>query len=177
MKKLLSLMAVLTAISVISEIVFAATPLGFDNTTVTINAQVGVSCQEAQHGAFPSPLIIDTQVVNDQNFSPTADQMVYCTNGVVFTVNVSSANGTALDQVCTSGGVSGMLMQSASWPGDTIAYTFMCAGDTNGAGNFTGAGFTTARAMGISIKVLEADAQAAMAHADYSDTVTLTISY
>jgi hypothetical protein len=31
--------------------------------------------------------------------------------------------------------------------------------------------------MGISIKVLAADAQAAMAHADYSDTVTLTISY
>ena len=177
MKKIMWLMAVLAAMSLMTDNLSAATPSGFANTTVTINAQVGVSCLEAQHGAFPSPLTIDTQVGSDQAFASTADQMVYCTNGVVFTVNVSSANGTALDQVCTSGGVSGMLMQSASWPGDTIAYTFMCAGDTNGAGNFTGAGFTTARAMGISIKVLAADAQAALAHADYSDTVTLTISY
>jgi hypothetical protein len=176
-KKILWLVAVFTATSMITGTAFAATPSGFSNTTVDVNARVGVSCAEAQHGAFPSPLIIDTQLASDQNFTPTADQMVHCTSGVVFTVNVSSANGTALDQVCTSGGVSGMLMQSASWPGDTIAYTFMCAGDTNGAGNFTGAGFTTARAMGISIKVLAADAQAALAHADYSDTVTLTISY
>jgi len=177
MKQIFSMATIFVIIFAMVGWLFAATPSGFSNTTVEVNARVGVSCAEAQHGAFPSPLIIDTQLASDQNFTPTADQMVHCTNGVVFTVNVSSANGTALDQVCTSSGVSGMLMQSASWPGDTIAYAFMCAGDTNGAGNFTGAGFITARAMGISIKVLAADAQAAMAHPDYSDTVTLTISY
>jgi hypothetical protein len=155
----------------------AATPAGFASTTVTVNAQVLVSCQEAQHGAFPNPLIIDTQAASDQTFAPSADELVRCTNGAVFTVKVSSANGTALDQTCTSGGVSGMALRSASWPGDAVAYNFMCAGDTGGTGNFTGLGYTTARAMGISIKVPVANAQTALAHADYSDTVTLTISY
>ncbi|PKN38513.1 MAG: hypothetical protein CVU62_06670 [Deltaproteobacteria bacterium HGW-Deltaproteobacteria-2] len=132
---------------------------------------------EAQHGSFPNPLTIDSQSAADQNFSPTADELVKCTNGVVFTVNVSSANGTAVNQTCTSGGVSGMALRSISWPADAIAYTFMCAGDTGGTGHFTGAGYTTARAMGISIKVPAADAQAAIAHTDYSDMVTLTLSY
>jgi spore coat protein U-like protein len=53
----------------------------------------------------------------------------------------------------------------------------MCAGDTDGAGHFMGTGCTTAEALGIRIKVLAANAQAAMAHADYLDTVTLTLSY
>jgi hypothetical protein len=176
-KKILGVMAVFAAMTMITVTASAATPDGFNNTTVKVNAQVTVSCQEAQHGAFPSPLTIDTQLSGDQNFSPSADELVKCTNGAVFTVKVSSANGTALDQTCTSGGVSGMALRSASWPGDAISYTFMCAGDTTGAGNFTGAGFTTAKAMGISIRVLAANAQTALAHADYSDTVTLTISY
>jgi hypothetical protein len=70
-----------------------------------------------------------------------------------------------------------MALKSAIWASDKIAYTFMCAGDTDGAGHFTGAGGTTARAMGIGIKILAADVQAAIAHNDYSDTVTMTISY
>jgi spore coat protein U-like protein len=53
----------------------------------------------------------------------------------------------------------------------------MCAGDTDGVGHFTGGGYTTAKSLGISIKVPAANAQTAIAHADYSDTVTLTISY
>lgn len=177
MRKMLSLMAVITAISVISHNALAATPSGFANTNVTVTARVNVSCQEAQHGSFPNPLTIDTQVTSDQIFLHSTDELVKCTNGTVFTVKISSANGTALDQACTSGGVSGMLLRSASWPGDTVAYTFMCAGDTNGAGRFTGAGPTVAKAMGISIKIAAADAQAALAHADYSDTVTMTILY
>ena len=70
-----------------------------------------------------------------------------------------------------------MALRSAGTPGDAIAYTFMCAGDTDGVGHFTGGGYTTAKALGISIKVPAANAQTAVAHADYSDTVTLTISY
>jgi hypothetical protein len=177
LKKIFWFVAVFAATSITTGTVFAATPSGFASTTVAVNAQVGASCTEAQHGSFPNPLTIDTQLVADQTFSPTADELVKCTNGVVFTVNVSSANGTALNQTCTSGGVSGMALKSASWPTDAIAYTFMCGGDTGGTGHFTGAGFTTARAMGISIKVAAANAQAALAHADYSDNVTLTISY
>ena len=177
MKKILWLMAVFTAMSFTADTASAASPAGFMNTTVSVNAQVLVSCQEVQHGSFPSPLTIDTEATGDQTFTPTADELVRCTNGTVFTVKVSSANGTALDQTCTSGGVSGMALRSASSPGDVIAYTFMCAGDTGGAGNFTGAGHTTARAMGISNKIPAANAQAVLAHADYTDTVTLTISY
>jgi len=170
-------MAVFTVLSLIIGTVSAGTPAGFATAIVKVNVQVLVSCQEAQHGLFPSPLTIDTEVAGDQTFTPSADELVRCTNGTVFTVKVSSANGTALDQTCTSVGVSGMALRSVSWPGDSIEYNFMCSGDTGGEGNFTGAGHTTARAIGIGIKVLAANAQAALAHADYSDTVTLTISY
>jgi hypothetical protein len=175
-KKILWLVAAF-ATSIITGTAFAATPSGFSSTTLTVSAQVVGQCQEAQHGSFPSPLTIDPLVTTDLTFSPSADELVRCVNGTVYTVKVSSSNGTALDQTCTSGGVSGMLLKSAIWASDKIAYTFMCAGDTDGSGHFTGAGYTIAKAMGISIKILAADAQAALAHADYSDTVTMTISY
>jgi hypothetical protein len=175
-KKILWIMAVFTSMSVITANAFAAQS-GFSSTTVTVNAQVTELCQEAQHGSFPNPLTIDPLSATDLTFLPSADELVRCANGAVFTVKVSSTNGSAVNQTCTSGGVSNMALRSASWPADTVAYTFMCAGDTDGAGHFTGAGYITARAMGISIKVLAANVQAAFAHNDYSDMVTLTISY
>jgi len=176
-KKIVLLTAVFVAVSFASVIAYAATPEGFSSAEIKVNAQVVASCVESQHGAFPNPMTVDTQLMTDQTFPPTADELVSCTNGAVFMVKISSTNGTALNQPCTSGGVSSMLLKSASWPGDTIAYTFMCAGDTNGQGYFTGAGFNSAKALGISIRVAAADAQAAFAHNDYSDTVTLTLSY
>lgn len=177
MKKILWLMAVLTAMSFTSNIGYSATPSGFANTTVKVNAQVIGVCKEVQHGSFPNPLMIDPLAASDLTFPPSADQLIKCVNGTVFTVKISSSNGTALDQNCTSSGVAGMALRSASWPSDSVDYIFTCAGDTDGRGNFTGAGFSTAKAMGIGIKILAADAQAALAHSDYSDTVTMTISY
>jgi hypothetical protein len=144
---------------------------------LTLNAQVIASCQEAQHGSFPNPMLIDTQSASDQTFSPTTDEVVKCTNNTVFTIKVSSANGTALNQNCSSSGVSAMALKSAGSPADTIAYTFYCSGDTDGSGHFVGAGFSTGRALGINVKILAADARASVAHADYADSVTLTISY
>jgi len=176
-KKILRFMAIVAAMIVMTVNVFAATPSGFANTTVMVNAQVAASCQEAQHGSFPNPLTIDTQLTGDQTFPPSTDELVRCTNGGVFTVKVSSTNGSAVDQTCTSSRVNNMLLKSASWPIDTIPYIFTCAGDTNGTGQFTGAGYAISRALGISIKVTAANAQLAMAHADYTDTVTLTITY
>ena len=177
MKKILWLMAVCTAMSVITGPASAEAPSGFSTTSLSVTAQVIGACTEAQHGAFPSPLTIDPSSASDQNFLPSADELVKCVNGGVFTVKVSSTNGTAVNQTCTSGGVSTMALKSASWPSDKVAYTFMCIGDTDGAGHFTGGGFITAKAMGISIKIAAPEAQAAMAHADYSDTVTLTLNY
>ncbi len=176
-EKVLWLMSVIVGIFLIGQITYAATPSGFSSTTVAVNARVTASCQEVQNGSFPNPLIIDTQLTGDQTFPPSTDELVRCTNGGVFTVKISSANGSAVDQPCTSSGVNNMLLKSASWPADTIPYSFMCAGDTNGTGQFTGAGYAISRALGISIKVTAANAQVALAHADYSDTVTLTITY
>ena len=177
MKKIILLMAALAAMSFAINPVFAASPAGFTSAEIKVNAQVGVSCQEIQQGAFPSPLIIDTQTPVEQAFPPSADELVRCTNGTVFTVKVSSANGSALDQTCTSGGVGNMVLKSSSWPSDVIGYTFACGGDTDGNGRFTGAGYNANKALGIGIKIAAADAQAAIAHNDYSDTVTLTITY
>jgi hypothetical protein len=175
--KILCFLMSFAATSVMAINVIAATPSGFSSTTVAVNARVTASCQEVQNGSFPNPLIIDTQLTGDQTFPPSTDELVRCTNGGIFTVKISSTNGSAVDQPCTSSGVNNMLLKSASWPADTIPYTFMCAGDTNGTGQFTGAGYAISRALGISIKVTAANAQVALAHADYSDTVTLTITY
>ena len=163
--------------SLSAKVAPAGTPSGFASATFAVNAQVNTACQEVQHGSFPNPLTIDTQSAVDQTFSPSADEQVKCTNGTVFTIKVSSGNGTAANQACTSVGVSNMALKSAGSPADVIAYTFLCSGDTDGSGHFTGSGFSTARALGMSVKVLAANAQAAVAHADYADSVTLTISY
>ena len=176
MKKILSV-AIIAVIVMAAGTTFSAPPSGFASTTVVVNAQMAAICQEAQHGSFPNPITIDALAGSDQTFSPAVDETLKCSNGTVFTVKVSSANGTAVGQTCTSSGVSSMALRSAGTPGDSIAYTFMCAGDTDGVGHFTGGGYTTAKALGISIKVPAANAQTAVAHADYSDTVTLTISY
>jgi hypothetical protein len=169
--------AIAMMVTAVAGIASAATPSGFVSTTVVVNAQITAVCQEASHASFPNPITIDALAGSDQTFLPTSDETLKCSNGTVFTVKVSSANGTAVDQACTSSGVSSMALKSAGTPTDTIAYTLMCAGDTDGAGHFTGGGHTTAKALGMRIKVLAANAQAAVAHADYSDTVTLTLSY
>ena len=155
----------------------ASTPSGFASTTIALSAEVGNACQEVQHGAFPNPIVINPQAAVDQTFSPTADQQVRCTSGMSFTIKVSSGNGSAVNQTCTSGGISAMALKSARSPADTIPYVFLCAGDTDGLGHFVGAGFNTPRSVGISVKILAVYAQNAVAHPDYSDTVTLTISY
>ena len=155
----------------------ASTPSGFESTTLALSAEVGNACQEVQHGAFPNPIVIDSQTVSDQTFLPTADELVRCTNGTTFTIKVSSGNGSAVNQNCTSGGISTMALKSVGSPADTIPYVFLCTGDTDGSGHFVGAGYNTPRALGVSVKILASYAQNAVAHTDYSDTVTLTISY
>jgi spore coat protein U-like protein len=177
MNNILSIAVMASIVLAMAWMMAFAAPSGFLSTTIAVNAQMTVMCQEAQHGSFPNPITIDPLAATDQIISPTADETLKCSNGTVFTVKVSSANGTAVGQTCTSSGVSSMAIRSAGTPEDTIAYTFMCTGDTDGAGHFTGGGYTTAKAMGISIKVPAASAQTAVAHTDYSDTVTLTISY
>ena len=177
MKKILSIAVVAMIVLALGGESRAAPPSGFASTAIVVNAQITATCQEASHVSFPNPITIDTLAGSDQTFSPTVDETVKCSNGTVFTVKVSSANGTAAGQACTSSGVSSMALRSAGTPADTIAYTFMCAGDTDGAGHFTGGGYAAARALGISIKIPAANAQAALAHADYSDMVTLTLSY
>jgi spore coat protein U-like protein len=176
MKRILFL-AVIGIITVLAGGARAAPPLGFSSANITVTAVVAPSCQEGQHGSFPNPITIDTQSVADQTFAASVDETVKCTSGTVFTVKVTSGNGTAVNQTCTTAGVSSMALKSAGTPADTVAYTFACKGDTDGLGNFTGAGYNTAKALGMSIKVLAANAQAAVAHADYADTVTLTVSY
>ncbi len=177
MKNILLTAVIVMMITAVAGSASAAPPSGFASTAIVVNAQIAAVCQEASHVSFPNPITIDTLAGSDQTFLPTVDEAVRCSNGTIFNVKVSSANGTAVGQACTSSGVSSMALRSAGAPRDTIAYTFMCAGNTDGAGHFTGAGNTTAKALGISIKVLAANAQAALAHADYSDTVTLTLSY
>ena len=176
MKKILFL-AVIGIITVMAGNSIAAPPSGFSSANITVSAVVGAECQEGQHGSFPNPFTIDTLSVSDQTFAASVDEAVKCTSGTVFTVKVTSGNGAAVNQTCTTAGVSSMALKSAGTPADTVAYTFACSGDTDSLGNFTGAGFNIAKALGMSIKVLAASAQAAIAHADYADTVTLTLSY
>jgi hypothetical protein len=177
MKKLYCLVILIVALSGAAEESSVASNTGFVSVVVTVNARVNGSLQEAQRVNFGNQLVIDPQAGGDIIFMPTSDQIMKGTSGTVYKIKVSSVNGTAVNQACTANGVSGMKLRSANSPGDTIPYTFMCAGDTEGTGQFRGAGFNTPRALGIGIKVAGADAEAAMAHTDYSDTITLMISY
>lgn len=171
-------MAVMIAVSgIFAGMASAATPSGFSSANIALSAQVAVSCREEQQGSFAGPITIETTSATDQTITAVVDEIVKCTNGTVFTMKVSSANGTAFDRTCTSAGVGGMAFKSASTPADMIMYTFMCEGDTDGSGKFTGAGLATPRALGLSIRIAAADAQAAKAHDDYADMVTLTITY
>jgi len=178
MKKLCCFLTLIVVLGIYAaEESSAAKSSGFASVVVTVNARVNPSLQEAQRVNFGNQLIIDPQAGGDILFTPTSDQMMKGTKGTVFKITVSSGNGTAVNQACTAGGVSGMKLRSANSPGDTIPYTFVCAGDTEGTGQFRGAGFNTPRALGIGIRVAGADAESAMAHTDYSDTITLLISY
>jgi hypothetical protein len=163
MKNILLNAVIVMMVTDVMGIASAATPSGFISTTIVVNAQITAVCQETTHASFPDPITIDTLAGSDQTFLPTSEETLKCSNGTVFTGKVSSANGTAVDQACTSSGVSSMALMSAGTPADTIAYTFMCAGDTDGTGRFIWVGSTTAKA--------------AAAHADYSDTVALALSY
>jgi len=177
MKKLCCLLFLIAALGVAAEDSSAAKSSGFASVVVTVTARVNPSLQEAQRVNFGNQLVIDPQAGGDILFMPTSDQIMKGTTGTVFKIKVSSVNGTAVNQACTANGVSGMKLRSANSPGDTIPYTFICAGDTEGTGQFQGAGFKTPRALGIGIKVAGADAEAAMSHTDYSDTITLLITY
>ncbi len=177
MKKIFIIIAAIVLVCVTGGQSRAATPSGFSSVSIPLSAMVNVACQEAQQGAFPSPIIIDTQSATEQTFAASTDEKIVCTNGTVFTIKVTSTNGSAVNQTCTSSGVNGMALKSAATPADAIAYTFFCGGDTDGLGSFTGAGYNVPKAIGMSIKIAAADAQAAKVHADYSDTVTMTISY
>ncbi len=176
MKKILFIWAI-GIITIMAGSAGASSPTGLSSVSIALNAQVAVACEEAQHGSFPSPITIDTQSASDQTFAASVDEKVACTNGTAFTIKVTSGNGTAVNQTCTSSGISSMALRSQSSPADAIAYTFVCAGDTDGQGHFTGAGFNTPKALGMSIRILAADAQAAVANNDYTDTITLTITY
>ena len=177
MKKLCCLLILIVALSGAAEESSAASKTGLVSVVVTVNARVNGSLQEAQRVNFGNQLVIDPQAGGDIIFLPTSDQIMKGTSGTVYKIKVSSVNGTAVNQACTANGVSGMKLRSANSPGDTIPYTFMCAGDTEGTGQFRGAGFNTPRALGIGIRVAGADAEAAMSHTDYSDTITLLITY
>jgi len=175
-RKFFFLLALILAAGVAAEKVSAATPGGSAVVYITVNARVGVALQEQQRATFSDQLVIDPQG-SDQIFLPAADQVIKGTNGTVFNIKVSSVNGTAVHQACTANGVSSMKLRSASSPADTIPYTFICSGDTEGNGQFRGAGYNTPRALGVSIKIAGSDAQAAVARADYSDTITMMITY
>jgi len=177
MKKSIYLLTLFTALSAAAVSAATAAPVGSATVYITVNARVGIALQEVQRCTFANQLVIDPQSGSDHIFLPNTDQIIKGTNGAVFNVKVSSINGTAVNQACTANGVSGMQLRSASSPTDTIPYTFMCTGDTEGMGQFRGAGYNTPKALGITIKVAGSAAQTAAARTDYTDTITMLISY
>jgi hypothetical protein len=91
-----------------------------------------------------------------------------CSNGTSFSITgLSSAGGGT--GTCT--GFTGTL-KSTGTPADTLSYTAACS-----TGAYAGTGYSAGVNMPISGTIASSQYQDAKAHTDYSDTLTVTISY
>ena len=140
--------------------VVATLPIG------SVTATVIPSCTAGSSGTLNFPPI---------DPSSTADVAVsysgltnICTNGMSFSITGLSSSGGGTG-TCTS--FTGT-MKSTSTPADTLNYTAACS-----TGSYTGTGGISGVSIPISGKIVSTQYQNAKGHNDYSDTLTVTVSY
>lgn len=147
---------------VLAGFTMGATVQAANTATITVNATVQSKCSVT--GSDTISLTIDPTLpgpISAQGAGVTYN----CTKGVTpGTITFLSAN--------TSSTASWQLKSTAT-PADTIVYTpALVSAPTAGQGFGTGTGQTAT----VKVSVVAADYQNAPAHADYADTITLTIA-
>ena len=145
------------------------------STTVPLNATVKSMCANTAAGVAEL-LDIDPSATGVQAFSITTQPVVQCTNKAVATITATSANGTASSVACNgSNYLTGFTLKETG--GKTVDYEFACEASVTGIGIKAG---DAARnlSLGVAAQVPETNAQAAeYTGTNYSDVVTLTITY
>lgn len=172
MKKIL-IAVVMALIATMADSASAAdvSPAPVVNATATVD---GV-CQWFQDGDIS--FVIDPSAGGPIGATVTRQPKVKCTNQKGFTVAAVSANKGGVAASCAApGGITGLLRSEAAGT-DTFEYTFTC-----GTAAGTGAGFGAGKEQdlgvgGVAGSVAASQYQDAVAHADYKDTLTLTVTY
>jgi hypothetical protein len=138
----------------------ASLPIG------SVTGTVIASCRADSAGTLNFPSIDPSETAN---VTATSSGLAYrCSNGMSFSITgLSSAGGGT--GTCT--GFTGTL-KSTGTPADTLSYTATCF-----TGAYSGTGYSAGVSIPISGNIASAQYQDANAHADYSDTLTVTVSY
>jgi hypothetical protein len=132
----------------------------------SVTGTVIPSCRAGSAGTLNFPPIDPSETAD---VPATSSGLAYrCSNGMSFSITgLSSAGGGT--GTCT--GFTGTL-KSAGTPADTLSYTATCF-----TGAYAGTGYSSGVSIPISGNIASSQYQNANAHADYSDTLTVTVSY
>jgi len=168
MKKYMVILAAVAIVIVMASGAYAAT------TTQTVGASATISkvCANGTNGTLAFGTI-DPSTGSTVN-ATGASLAFKCSNGTTFSITgISGPNGetatTCSASPCTFVGV----MKSTGTPTDTLGYTISIT-TYNG---YTGTGFGASVAIPFTGTVTQAQFQNAVPHADYAETVTITVTY
>jgi spore coat protein U-like protein len=163
MKKSLVILAAMAFVIAMVSGAFAAVT----SQDVAVSAAVSKMCKLGSDGLLGFGTIdpSDTATV-----SASSTGLTYkCSSGTTFTITqLASAKGSTTG---TCAGFTGT-MKSTATPADALAYTVTCT-----AGGYAGAGFSTAIPVTIDGTITQAQYQDVVPHTDYTDTLTVTITY
>jgi hypothetical protein len=168
MKKYMVILATMAFVIVMASWVYAA------NTTQTVGATATIltMCANGTNGTLAFGPIDPS---GSSTVSATGANLAYkCSKGTTFSVTgISGPNGetatTCSASPCTFVGV----MKSTAVGTDTLGYTLSIT-TYNG---YAGTGFGAAVSIPFTGTVTQAQFQNAVPHADYAETVTITITY
>jgi hypothetical protein len=150
---------------------------GTVNVTIPINsvtATVSAVCNSGTNGTLAFATINPS---GSTPASATGASLGYkCTKNTTFKVSQLSAPNGETTVTCPASGACSLvgIMKSTSTPTDTLGYTVSI---TSVGAPYVGTGFSAAVAIPFTGTVTVAQFQNALPHADYSEVVTVTITY
>jgi spore coat protein U-like protein len=160
----------LLIITAMGSIAFA----GQIQPTVNVNGTLNGVCRAGVSGSLS--FSIDPALAGPLSATVT-DATVFCSNGTAFTVTAESTNKGGGPASCASGGggITGTLKDASNNPMD---YTFTCGVDGTAGNTGTGKGHGAGKdvPLGLAGSIAAVSYQNAPV-GNYSDTVTLTITY
>ena len=170
MKKNMVILAAMTFVIVMASGAYAATT----TQTVAASATISAICANGTNGTLAFGVIDPS---GGSTINGTGAGLAYkCSNGTTFKVTaLAGANGGSTP-ACPASGACTMVgsMKSTSTPADLLAYTVSI---TSVGAPYVGTGFSAAVSIPLTGTITVAQFQNAVHHADYTEVVTVTITY